>query len=480
MTPSKLLFLLFLFISTNLCSHIALNELEDKIRVDFLYLNQPAKKWLLRPYESDDVLDVAIIGGGMAGMTAALALKREGIDSICLFDENPPGFEGPWITCARMRHLRSPKAVMGPALGLPHLTFRSWYEASYGEEGWNAMKAIPTQVWQDYLCWYRSLFNIPIQSEKKLKSIRAGSGCIELIFSDDRLVLARKVVLATGREGFGGLEYPAFILSLSKNCYAHTGECINSRWFEGKTVVVVGAGASAFDAAGVAIENGAKTVNMLLRRPNIPAVNKFSKLMTPGIFYGYHQLSDQQRCLLFGAAMEAGIPPSIESVERVKGKENFQLWFETDIYFAEEIADKVVLKTSRGDISADFIVLGTGYRVDGAIRSEYADLIDDIRLWSDQLDVEQLSRWPKLGMFPYLGPHFQFLEKETGQAPYLKNIYCFNYGAFLSHGLISGDITGISIGAERLAEGIAADFFVEEFDLYFNAVQNYSTPLFIY
>ena len=45
---------------------------------------------------------------------------------------SPKDFEGPWATTARMETLRSPKQLTGPALGLPALTFRAWYEAQFG------------------------------------------------------------------------------------------------------------------------------------------------------------------------------------------------------------------------------------------------------------------------------------------------------------------------------------------------------------
>ena len=57
--------------------------------------------------------------------------------------------------------------------------------------------------------------------------------------------------------------------------------------------------------------------------------------------------------------------------------------------------------------------------------------------------------------------------------PYLKNLYCYNYGATLSHGLLSSDIPAISIGATRLAQGIAADFFIQDSDWYLEYLKNY-------
>jgi hypothetical protein len=63
----------------------------------------------------------------------------------------PEGFEGPWATTARMETLRSPKELTGPALGLPSLTFRAWFEAQFGAEAWTAMDKIPRLQWMDYL-----------------------------------------------------------------------------------------------------------------------------------------------------------------------------------------------------------------------------------------------------------------------------------------------------------------------------------------
>ena len=110
----------------------------------------------------------------------------------------------------------------------------------------------------------------------------------------------------------------------------------------------------------------------------------------------------------------------------------------------------------------DHIILATGYAFNGVEQPELHDLIDTIMLWSDVLGKHETALEQKMDTFPFLGPHFEFLEKVPSSAPYLKNIYCFNYAASLSHGLISGDIPAISVGAQRLAEGIARDLFASE------------------
>ncbi|MBX7067533.1 MAG: hypothetical protein K1X28_09925 [Parachlamydiales bacterium] len=83
-----------------------------------------------------------------------------------------------------------------------------------------------------------------------------------------------------------------------------------------------------------------------------------------------------------------------------------------------------------------------------------------------------------MGRSPYLGPHFEFREKTPGNAPYLKNIHCFNFGAFLSHAHLSLDIPPISYGAERLAGGIAASFFLQDRVKHYEKYKAYDEPEF--
>ena len=83
-------------------------ELEGRIARDLeLLLILPTKAWL-QPQSHPQwgpLLDVAIIGAGMAGLSAAFALKRLGVCNVRVFDRSPTGFEGPWATFARMHTL---------------------------------------------------------------------------------------------------------------------------------------------------------------------------------------------------------------------------------------------------------------------------------------------------------------------------------------------------------------------------------------
>jgi cation diffusion facilitator CzcD-associated flavoprotein CzcO len=139
-----------------------LEALETRLAQDLAWLELPAKSWVPpREMAGRRVRDVVIVGAGMAGLVASGMLKRLGVDNHVLFDRAPAGSEGPWVTYARMRTLRSPKQLTGPAMGLPALTFRAYYEARFGREAWEALDRAPRTVWMDYLIWYRKVMRHP-------------------------------------------------------------------------------------------------------------------------------------------------------------------------------------------------------------------------------------------------------------------------------------------------------------------------------
>jgi len=448
----RLLLIVTLVFTTPLLS----SPLKTKIERDLMLLNYPTATW--RVFD-EEICDVAIIGGGMSGCALACHLQLEGVDNVQIFDQADAGREGPWLTTARMKTLRSGKALRGPSIGLPHLTFRAYYEAKYGKEKWEQLGKIPTKLWGNYLQWLRNTMGLKVNNGAKLKKIVPNQdNTLQLVFNDGKVLNAKKVVLATGRSGFGGKELPEFVKTLPKTVWAHTGDEIDQALFAKKRVCVVGVGASGFDAAAACLENGAKSVKMIMRRAELPKVNYFSSFAYPGFLYGYFFLSDKERCDFFSKASELGIPPPEESIKRIKSFSNFELLSSTQILGAKMQKNEIHLQTSKGTIRADFLILATGYAVDGSKVPEIAAFREKIKFWSDQ--GKTLSG--KMGRFPYLGRHFEFLEKEPGTAPYLDNIHCFNYGAFLSHGRISGDIDCIDIGLKRLCEGICIGLFLQD------------------
>lgn len=448
-----------------------LGELEEALQTELAQLEYPPRSWVI-PKDGIDH-DVVIIGAGMAGLAAAFALFKEGIDRLQLYDARCAGFEGPWNTYARMLTLRSGKQLAGPALGISSLTFHAWYEAKVGKERWDSLYKIPTGQWMEYLSWYKKVLGISVENSVKMLTIAPEKSRIKLELDRSGAqssVYARKVILATGREGFGGMNIPAFMQSIPKELYAHTSESIDFQSLSGLRVGIVGVGASGFDAAACALQAGAKEVDMLLRDETIPKVNKGLQLYYPGFTEGYFELSDQERWEFMRAAYQRGAPPPFESLDRVSSYPNLKVIRGFSIQRAECVANQVVLQNR----AYDFVILATGFLIDGAKEKELSAIYPDILLWGDR-KIEKKVHYPaQFDRFPYLGSHFQFLPKDPQKAAYLKDIYCFNYAATLSHGQLSGDIPGVSVGAARLAQGIARDLFHEDAKHYLEELKQYN------
>ncbi|RYI82939.1 MAG: NAD(P)/FAD-dependent oxidoreductase, partial [Acetobacteraceae bacterium] len=103
----------------------SLAELELDVARDLELVAHPRAPWLVaKTCGGAPVLDCLIIGAGQCGLAVAHALKRDKVDNILVVDRAPFGREGPWVTYARMRTLRSWKTQIGPDLKQPSLTYQ--------------------------------------------------------------------------------------------------------------------------------------------------------------------------------------------------------------------------------------------------------------------------------------------------------------------------------------------------------------------
>src|SRR5690348_15917368 len=125
--------------------------------------------------------NVVIVGGGQSGSAFAFALRRAGIGRVSVIDAAADEARaGVWLTAARMNVLRTPKTLPGPELGIPALSFQSWYERRNGVEAYAAMERIPREAWAEYLSWYRDLLGIAIRYRTRLVRVEASDGCFRL------------------------------------------------------------------------------------------------------------------------------------------------------------------------------------------------------------------------------------------------------------------------------------------------------------
>ncbi len=394
-------------------------------------------------------LEIAIIGGGQSGLGLGLALRKRNIHDFAIFDKSPNGYEGPWLTTARMPILRSKKiGLSGPSLGDPSLSFQTWYASKYGN--WEELGAVPTPLWAEYLRWYREVLSLPVHNEMNLRSIVPEGNSFKLLFENGEEIHAKKIILATGRDGCGGFRMPDFASALPRNLVYHTGEPIDPALMKGRRVCVIGGASSAFDAAETALDAGAEHVDMVFRKESIPTVNYLALYKE---WDAYYFKSDSEKIELMNLSHEKGGPPPPESVARLMAKKENLSFHNMTWVEAVSWDEKILLETNNGPIVADLLILATGYIANPLLVPEISSFADRILTWKDQV----VGIPEALASFPYLGPHFEFLEKNPESAPFLKDIHLFNYGAFLSHGRVAGDIDQIAIGLNRLADGIKTD-----------------------
>ena len=457
---------------------IGLDALEARLRQDLEWLELPGKPWVpRREANGQTVVDVVILGAGMCGLAAAASLRLLGIDNLRVLDRAPAGQEGPWLTYARMETLRSPKTLAGPALGLPALTFRAWFEARFGQAAWESLGKIPRAQWMEYLVWYRQVMGITVENGVTASNLVPASDDLIAVQTDNAgSLLARHVVLATGRDGLGGAFVPAMAAGIDRRFWAHSRDAIDFAALAGKRVGVVGAGASAMDNAASALEAGAASLDLFVRRTTLPRVNKFTGIASAGVVHGFEALPDAWKWRFLHHVFGEQTPPPRDSTLRVSRHKQARLHLSSPVQALREQDGALVVTTPQGEHVLDFLVFGTGFQVDLSLRPELATVGPHIRFWRDRFTPDAGQEQPELAASPDLTPDFAFQEKQPGLCPALSRIHCFNYPSTLSHGKLTGDIPAVSAGARRLAEGIARRLFVADSALHFARLQAFDTP----
>lgn len=454
--------------------------LEARLKEELSLLELPAKDWVPeRTLDGQVLVDVAIIGGGMAGLTVATALKHLGIKAQ-VYDRSPAGFEGPWATTARMDTLRSPKQLTGPALGIPSLTFRAWFEAQFGQDAWQELDKIPRLQWMDYLRWYRQVMQVNVLNEHAVERVELHpeGHLILTVRHQDKIeqVIARRLVLATGRDGLGGPSVPNFALDIPRHLWAHSADVYDYASLKGKRVGVIGAGASAMDSAGTALESGAASVDLLIRRDDIPRINKGKGAGSPGLTHGYAQLADEWKWRFRHYINVQQVPPPKGSTLRVSQYANAYFNQGCPIDKIEVNGDVLSVHTPKGVFTLDFLFFATGFKIDWQLRPEYASFSSLVRTWAERYQAPVGEEDAELSACPDLGANFEFQAKPGVDAPGIANIYCFSYPAVASHGTVSGDIPAISDGAKAIAQGIAASLFNEDVVYHYAQLQAFAEP----
>ncbi|ASR01705.1 flavin-containing monooxygenase [Gordonia rubripertincta] len=424
---------------------------------------------LIAPTEGTDH-DVLVIGAGQTGLAVAFALRRAGVERVSIVDAGAGEDDLAWRTRARNLTLRTPKTISGPELGIPALSFRAWYESRHGAEAFDAIGRIAISDWADYISWYREQIDVEIRRSIRVESVTPiGAGRVQVTLSaaDDPdarpwTEVTRKLVLATGVSGTGGPQIPEVVAGLSGDTFAHTADEIDFGALRGKSVAVLGAAASAFDAAAVALESGAANVHVYTRRSELVVAGDNAPGPNPLVQDVFHLLPDEERWRLRYETLRNGASVPTDSVDRAAAFGNYHLHVDAPWHSAVELDGRVAVTAADGGRVFDFVIAGTGYQQDPATRPELASIADRIALWRDVYDPPAGLESELLARTPYLGAGHEFVEREHGSSPGLSDIHVFSIGANVSFGRPVGDIPSLRVGVPLVAQSITRDLVLAD------------------
>jgi cation diffusion facilitator CzcD-associated flavoprotein CzcO len=447
-------------------------ELDEQTRRALRWLGRDPADWVRARTGVDH--NVVIVGGGQSGISIAHGLRRKGVGRVEVIDRAPPGQAGIWRTIARMHQLRTPKTLAGPELGNPALSFRAWYETLNGAAAFDALDRIPRLAWADYLAWFQQATGTTVRYGTRLIEVEPEGDVLRLHLESNgvrTVATTRKLVLANGYAGAGGPNVPDLVRALPATVWTHTTGNLRVAAMDGKIVGVVGAGSSAFDAAAVALENGASEVHLFSRRSYIDYPAPPSPQPTPPPDRGYpnvlelsYELPDvvRWRNFLLGDRRVASVP--LDSIERAVAFDNFH------VHLNSSLTDVALGGNGRinGRVGAKrfrfhHLIAGTGYRIDLAAQPELARVHEHIALWRHRYRPIAGEESSAGANHPYLGPGFEFLPRDGTGAEFLRNIHCFNLAGALSFGIPVGDVPSM-VDQPRLTAAIARDLYLEGVD----------------
>ncbi|MDC7684656.1 NAD(P)/FAD-dependent oxidoreductase [Asticcacaulis sp. BYS171W] len=457
---------------------MSLAEHNTRVRHDLDCLNYPGSDWTT-PQTSPEghVYDVIIVGGGQSGLGAAFGLKRERISNILILDECPEGFEGPWETYARMVTLRTPKTITSIDQGLPSLTFRAFWEAQHGPDGWAKVDKIPRGDWMAYLRWFRQVLDLPVVNDVRLMRIEPLGGLFRL-HTTGATYLARKVILATGIQGGGEWHTPDMIKALPRHLYAHTSEAIDVEALKGKHVGILGGGASAFDNAHHILDAGVGEAHVFVRRKALPRINPIRHMEAAGLIPRFGALSDADKYAAISHFFKFNQPPTNDTFARAAAHEGFHLHTGAPWQAVRERDGKAVVTTPQGEHVFDFLIISTGLVTDPALRPELAELEAGIARWGDVYAAPEDVKNGLLDAHPYLGAGFAFKGRDAAADAKLHGLFAFNYSALINFGLSASALSGLKYALPKLCGAVADQLFLDDRESRLNAYFSYDEPEF--
>jgi hypothetical protein len=385
---------------------------------------------------SSSTCDVAIVGAGPYGLSAAARLRAEGLDTR-VFGE-PMSF---WDGMPKGMLLRSAWDACNIGFSSGELTLDRYQAASGAQFG----RPVPLEAFVSYARWFQHRA-VPDVDHRHVMSITHDGSGYRLVLEDSATIGAARVVVAAGIGCFPWR--PREFEDLPRKLATHSSEHRDLSRFAGSKVLVIGGGQSALESAALMHESGAE-VAVIARAPHIIWLHGgvvqrklgrakpllyaqtdvgpagISRLVAnPGLFC--HLPRSTQSRLAHRAIRPAGakwLVPRLADVPISTGRKVVRA------VPSGEMVDVVLDDGSARRVN--HVVLGTGYRVDIA---RY-----------DFLAPELLGRVRRVDGYPLLGP---------GLESSMAGLHFLGAPAAWSFGPIMRFVSGSWFAGQALAEAV--------------------------
>ena len=171
--------------------------------------------------------DVAVIGGGQAGLAVAYYLRRAGLDFVVLDAADRPG--GAWT------HAWDSLRLFSPA---NYSSLPGWLMPAGEDDGFPTRDGVV-----DYLARYEERYGLPVERPRRVEAVERDGDRLRLRMSSGASMSTRAVVSATGT--WGAPHVPDYAgRSDFRGVQLHSALYRNPKPFAGQRVLIVGGGNS--------------------------------------------------------------------------------------------------------------------------------------------------------------------------------------------------------------------------------------------
>ena len=322
-------------------------------------------------------ISVAIVGAGPYGLSIAAHLSAAGIETCVFGNPMQTWREGmPRGMVLKSEGFASSLSDPGDTFTLGHYCRER--DLPFADVGW----PVPVEVFAAYGEEFARRF-VPQLDTRRVTRVSKGRGGFRIETEDGGAMTAGSVVLATGIAPYA--QVPDALSSLPASVLTHSSHHADYAAFAGRQVAVIGAGASALDAAAALRRSGA-SVTLISRRAEVRfhgggrARRKVDALLSPLTPLGpgwkkwlccrlplvFHALPERVRLHIVQRYL--GPAPANAVREVIEGHVPYMLrsWVAGAAVIPE---GRVALTIERADdglgtLLVDHVLAATGYKVD--------------------------------------------------------------------------------------------------------------------